>query len=128
MESSPESKFSDIPDGELRACLVGRKCVACEGGVDPIEIDEARRLTQALTGWELNPDGTMISRKINARTFVKVIELVNRLAAIAEEQQHHPDLHVTGYRHLDIVLTTHAIGGLSENDFIVAAQFDEILP
>jgi 4a-hydroxytetrahydrobiopterin dehydratase len=51
---------------------------------------------------------------------------LNRVAEIAEDEQHHPDLHLTGYRHVRIEITTHAIGGLSENDFILAAKIDEI--
>jgi len=61
---------------------------------------------------------------LNCNHFVQAISLVNQIAEIAEDEQHHPDLHLTGYRHLEIVLTTHAIGGLSENDFIVAAKID----
>jgi 4a-hydroxytetrahydrobiopterin dehydratase len=56
-----------------------------------------------------------------------MIEAVNRIAELAEAEGHHPDLHLTGYRNLKIELTTHAIGGLSENDFILAAKIDAIL-
>ena len=69
----------------------------------------------------------MISRKITCKHFVEAMKLVNQVADVAEAEQHHPDLHLTGYRHLRIDLTTHAIGGLSENDFIVAAKIDELL-
>jgi 4a-hydroxytetrahydrobiopterin dehydratase len=55
------------------------------------------------------------------------MELLNKIAEIAESEQHHPDLHLTGYRHVRVELTTHAIGGLSENDFILAAKIDAIL-
>jgi 4a-hydroxytetrahydrobiopterin dehydratase len=56
------------------------------------------------------------------------MELLNRVAEIAESEQHHPDLHLTGYRNVRIELTTHAIGGLSENDFILAAKVDQVVP
>ena len=59
--------------------------------------------------------------------FLEAIRLINEIAEVAESEQHHPDLHLTGYRNVRIELTTHAIGGLSENDFIVAAKIDELL-
>ena len=62
-----------------------------------------------------------------AKNFVKMMECVNRIADLAEAEGHHPDLHLTGYRNLKIELTTHAIGGLSENDFILAAKIDALL-
>ena len=66
----------------------------------------------------------MISRKWALKNFIEALALVNKAGEIAEEDQHHPDLHLTGYRNLRIDLTTHAIGGLSENDFILAAKLD----
>lgn len=127
MESAPQSNPDDS-GVELRSSLMGKKCVACEGDAEPLTSDQARRLCGAVPEWELDTEAGTISRQLNGRTFGKVIEKISQIAAIAEQEQHHPDLHVTGYRHLKIVLTTHAIGGLSENDYIVAAKIDEILP
>ncbi|QDT05921.1 Putative pterin-4-alpha-carbinolamine dehydratase [Rubripirellula lacrimiformis] len=77
--------------------------------------------------WTLDESGKMISRQFNTGNFVKAVKLIQQVAEIAETEQHHPDLHLTGYRHLRIDLTTHAIGGLSENDFIIAAKIDAIV-
>lgn len=107
--------------------LSRRRCVPCEGGVPLIERTEAIDFLDSITGWDLDESAKVISKKINAKTFLRVIEVVNQIAQLSEEEQHHPDLHITGYRHLTIELTTHAIGGLSENDFILASKIDELL-
>jgi 4a-hydroxytetrahydrobiopterin dehydratase len=104
-----------------------KKCVPCEGGVPAISPNEAIEYIKATPEWTLADDSKSISRKVNCKHFVEAIELLNRIADVAESQQHHPDLHLTGYRKVRIDLMTHAIGGLSENDFIVAAKIDEIL-
>lgn len=107
--------------------LLRRRCVPCEGGVPKVERIEAERFLQSLTGWTLGDDAKTISKRYNGRTFMGVMEKVNQIAELSETEQHHPDLHITGYRHLTIDLTTHAIDGLSENDFILAAKIDERL-
>mgnify|MGYP001827750008 CR=1 FL=1 len=104
--------------------LTAKKCKPCEGGVDPCTIDFAKSQISSLHGWELSADGKVISRKWSLKNFVQAMKLLNEAARIAEEDQHHPDLHLTGYRKVRIDLTTHAIGGLSENDFILAAKID----
>ncbi len=107
--------------------LIKRKCLPCEGGVPILPADMARHYTDAVSGWSLAEDAKSISKKMTTKNFVKAMELVNQIAEVAEEEQHHPDLHLTGYRNLKIVLATHAIGGLSENDFIVAAKIDQLV-
>lgn len=107
--------------------LRGKKCLPCEGGVPAIAAQEASQYLQATPEWTLAEDGKSISRKLNCRNFVEAMELMNRVGEIAESEQHHPDLHLTGYRKLRVDLTTHAIDGLSENDFIVAAKIDAII-
>ena len=104
-----------------------KQCKPCEGGVPAIDADTARRELGGLDGWSLSDGGDAIERSVNTGDFLSAVRLIERVAAIAEREQHHPDLHLTGYRHLRIVLTTHAIGGLSENDFIVAAKLDPVL-
>ncbi|MFM8570041.1 MAG: 4a-hydroxytetrahydrobiopterin dehydratase [Pirellula sp.] len=107
--------------------LLQKKCIPCEGGVEACSLEQARSQRSAVPNWELRPDGKWIDRSVQFRNFVKMIEAVNRIAELAEAEGHHPDLHLTGYRNLKIELTTHAIGGLSENDFILAAKIDAIL-
>jgi len=126
MNSSHESKPENVPNDD-NLPLAQRRCSACEGGIAPIAAEEARNFADALVDWELDETATTISRKINCKTFAKAVQCLNQIAEIAEDQQHHPDLHLTGYRHLQIVLTTHAIAGLSENDFIIAAKIDQLL-
>ena len=104
-----------------------KKCVPCEGGVPVIEAEQARRYNKTTPDWELADDAKWISRELVCKHFVEVMNKVNQIAEIAEADGHHPDLHITGYRKLRIDLTTHAIGGLSENDFILAAKIDQIL-
>ena len=104
-----------------------KKCLPCEGGVPAIEAEQAAVYVATTPEWTLSEDAKSISRKIVCKHFVEAIGLVNQVAELAETEGHHPDLHLTGYRNLKIVLTTHAIGGLSENDFIVAAKIDQIL-
>ena len=85
--------------------------------------DEALQELEKLQGWSLR-DGTVIEKEYPTRNFVETMALANRIAAIAEEQDHHPDLHLY-YRNVHVVLSTHALKGLTENDFIVAAKIDE---
>lgn len=104
-----------------------KKCLPCEGGVPVIKADAAAQYVKATPEWSLSDDSKMISRKIGCKNFVDALRWINKIGEIAESEGHHPDLHLTGYRNLKVVLTTHAIGGLSENDFIVAAKIDEAL-
>ncbi|MEL6107584.1 MAG: 4a-hydroxytetrahydrobiopterin dehydratase [Planctomycetota bacterium] len=113
--------------GPTAESLSEAKCVPCEGGVPKLTSEQAIKYVAATPEWTLDESALSISRKFNCGNFVKAIALVNRIADVAESQQHHPDLHLTGYRHLKVVLTTHAIEGLSENDFIVAAQIDQLV-
>jgi 4a-hydroxytetrahydrobiopterin dehydratase len=105
--------------------LIAKKCLPCEGGVEPCPLDHARAQLASVPAWSLSDDGRWIRRQIRFKDFVQTIACVNRIAELAESEGHHPDLHITGYRILGIELTTHAIGGLSENDFVLAAKIDE---
>jgi len=107
--------------------LSQKKCLPCEGGVDPCPLDRARAQLAAIPLWALSDDGRWIRRQIRFKNFVEAVQCVNRIADLAESEGHHPDLHITGYRILGIELTTHAIGGLSDNDFIVAAKIDQLI-
>jgi 4a-hydroxytetrahydrobiopterin dehydratase len=104
--------------------LTQQRCKPCEGGVEACSIAHARQQMQEIGGWSLSDDGKLISRKWQLKNFLQAMKLLNKCAEIAEEDQHHPDFHLTGYRNVRIDLTTHAIGGLSENDFILAAKID----
>ena len=106
--------------------LAGRKCTPCEGGAAPLPPSAAEALLRDVKGWEL-VDGKAIRKTVKCKDFLDAVSLIQRIAPLAEAEDHHPDLHLTGYRKLTIELSTHAIGGLSENDFILAAKIDQLL-
>ncbi len=106
--------------------LAARKCKPCEGGVEPLPPSAANALLRDVQGWEL-VDGTRLRKTVTCKNFLDAVGLIQRLAPIAEAEDHHPDLHLARYKRLTIELTTHAIGGLSENDFILAAKIDQLL-
>jgi 4a-hydroxytetrahydrobiopterin dehydratase len=106
--------------------LLKKHCSPCEGGVPPVGRHEAETLARTLEGWTLDPDAKMISRSWTVQNYLAGIEFFNKVAKLAEDEGHHPDLHLEGYRRVTISLWTHAIGGLSENDFIVAAKINQL--
>ncbi|TWU41519.1 putative pterin-4-alpha-carbinolamine dehydratase [Novipirellula aureliae] len=106
--------------------LRNSKCVPCEGGIAVLEHNKALSLLASIPDWSINETSSAIVLHKKCSNFVAAIKSINRIAELAEAEQHHPDLHLTGYRQLAIELTTHAIGGLSENDFIIAAKIDQL--
>lgn len=109
------------------ACdLTRKKCVPCEGGAQPLAAPEVQQLLTAVPDWKLVSNGKAIQRSWKCRDFVSALKFVNSVGEIAEKEDHHPDIHITGYRNLTIEMSTHAINGLSENDFILAAKIDEV--
>ena len=104
--------------------LVAKKCQPCEGGVEPFPASEAEAQLQKLPGWRLVQQGKRIRKDWVVKDFMAGVDFFNRVAAVAEAEGHHPDLHLEGYRNVAIEIWTHAIGGLSENDFILAAKID----
>jgi 4a-hydroxytetrahydrobiopterin dehydratase len=85
-----------------------------------------RHYLSAVPQWKLTADGKRLRREWRAKDFTAALDFFNRVGQVAEEEDHHPDLHLTGYRNVAIELSTHAIGGLSENDFILAAKIDTL--
>jgi 4a-hydroxytetrahydrobiopterin dehydratase len=106
--------------------LSSRHCVPCEGIGKPLEPAEALRLVEQVPAWELAGDFSRLRRVWRVANFMQAIEFINRVAELAEAEQHHPDILLTGYRQLALELTTHALGGLTENDFILAARIDAL--
>ena len=103
-----------------------RRCKACEGGVAPLTRAAAEALARQLSSeWVLSTDGPYLRREFRFRDFYRTMSFVNALAHIAHIEDHHPDLEV-GYNYCRVQYTTHAIKGLSENDFICAAKIDRI--
>lgn len=106
--------------------LTHKKCVPCEGGVAKYTLAEAQAQLTRLDGWKLVHDNQRIRKTWIVKNFMAGIEFFNAVAKVAEGEAHHPDLHLEGYRNLAIEIYTHAIGGLSENDFILAAKIDRL--
>jgi len=106
--------------------LAERRCVPCEGGVAPLTRVAAEEVLQRLDeGWQLSVDGSSIQREFRFIDFYRTMSFVNALAHIANIEDHHPDLEL-GWGYCRVRYTTHAIRGLSENDFICAAKLDAI--
>ena len=106
--------------------LAAGKCVPCEGGVPPRPAAEAQSLLGQLHGdWRISEDARSLKRSYRFKDFYRVMSFVNAVAHVANTEDHHPDLQV-GYDYCRITFTTHAIGGLSQNDFICAAKVDRL--
>jgi 4a-hydroxytetrahydrobiopterin dehydratase len=106
--------------------LAQKKCKPCEGGMAALTRDRAvELLAQLENGWSLAADALSIRRELSFKDFYRTMSFVNAVAHLANIEDHHPDLEV-GYNYCRIVFTTHAVGGLSENDFICAAKIDLI--
>lgn len=106
--------------------LCSVKCVPCEGGVPRLNPEEARRQNEELTGWSILSGPDRISKSWKVRNFVAGMEFLNQVTRLAEDEGHHPDVHLVGYRNLTVDIWTHAIDGLSLNDFILAAKIDQL--
>jgi 4a-hydroxytetrahydrobiopterin dehydratase len=106
--------------------LIEKKCVPCEGGIPALDATEVEALLGSVPDWRLTGEGKRIRREWRAKNFVAAIDFFKKVADLAEAEGHHPDLHLEGYRNVAIEIWTHAIGGLSENDFILAAKIDRI--
>jgi 4a-hydroxytetrahydrobiopterin dehydratase len=106
--------------------LRAKKCEPCEGGVRPYELAEAQEQLKRLSGWRLTQNNQRIRKDWIVKNFMAGLKFFNQVADLAEQEGHHPDLHIEGFRNVSIELWTHAIGGLSENDFILAAKIDEV--
>ncbi len=106
--------------------LLEKRCKACEGGVSPLDRKEAEYYVKKVEGWELNEQATEIKRTFAFKNYYHTMAFVNALAYIANQENHHPDLEVS-YNRCLVKYTTHAIAGLSENDFICAAKTDALI-
>ncbi|MDP2788528.1 MAG: 4a-hydroxytetrahydrobiopterin dehydratase [bacterium] len=104
--------------------LLKKKCIPCEGkGIKPFDQLEAEDYLAHTNGWVLDSEGKRISKEYKFKDFIGAINFVNTVADIAEMEGHHPDIEIH-YNKVRLTNWTHAIGGLSENDFILAAKID----
>lgn len=106
--------------------LTQKHCVPCEGGTPPLPDQKEDELKTHISQWLLVRDGThKITRQFKFENFKEAIAFVNKVADLAESEGHHPDIKIV-WNKVQLDLFTHAVGGLSENDFIMAAKIDKI--
>jgi 4a-hydroxytetrahydrobiopterin dehydratase len=105
--------------------LAEQKCVPCQGGIPPLPRPQAERYLAQTPGWSLDADGIKVRRKFNFPDFVSSLAFVTKVGDLAEEQGHHPDI-CMGWGYAEVVFYTHKIGGLHENDFVMAAKVNAL--
>jgi 4a-hydroxytetrahydrobiopterin dehydratase len=105
--------------------LAKKRCIPCEGGTKPLSKPEAEKMLTELDNWMLVDDAHLLVKTFQFPDFKTALQFGNDIGRIAEFEGHHPELTI-GWGHVGVELTTHAIGGLSENDYILAAKIDEL--
>ena len=117
---APKHKMSDLLD---------KKCLPCEGGVKAFDISEIHKYQKKIDGWEVIKNQSncyLLEKKFTFKNFLDSQNFVNQVGKISENEGHHPDI-TFGWGYAKINITTHAIDGLSENDFILAAKIDKLI-
>ena len=114
------SKLSDMSD------YTQKKCLPCEGIGRALSAAEVKAGLASVPGWQVGADQKSIERSFVLKNFVAAVNAINTIKDIAEAENHHPDVHLTGYKNLKVVLYTHALGGVTENDLIVAAKINKL--
>jgi 4a-hydroxytetrahydrobiopterin dehydratase len=110
--------------------LASKRCIPCEGGnIEVLNRSAADDLLSQLAAeWEVREDaaGLSLHRHWKTKNFLSALELCRRFGDVAESEGHHPDLHVTGWNNLEVAVSTHSVGGLTLNDFVLAAKLDNV--
>ena len=109
--------------------LLNKKCVPCEGGIIPFDISEIHKYQKKVDGWDIIKDekkNFLLNKKFKFKNFLESQNFINKVGEISENEGHHPDISF-GWGYAEIKITTHAIEGLSENDFILAAKIDQLI-
>ena len=117
-----------LPAPNNMSDLIEKKCVPCEGGVKAFDISEIHKYQKKVDGWEIvkgEKEIFFLEKKFNFKNFLESQNFVNKVSEISEDEGHHPEI-LFGWGYAKISITTHAIEGLSENDFILAAKIDKI--
>jgi 4a-hydroxytetrahydrobiopterin dehydratase len=108
--------------------LIKKKCLPCEGNIIPFDISEIHKYQKKVDGWDILRDKKnvfFLNKKFEFKNFQESQKFINKVGSISEEEGHHPDISF-GWGYAEIKITTHAIEGLSENDFILAAKIDQL--
>lgn len=103
-----------------------KRCLPCEGIGRSMTLGEIAENFKSVPGWELCEDKKSIQRNFIFKNFIQAVDMINLIKNIAEEENHHPDLHLTSYKNLRVVLYTHSLDGISENDFILASKINQL--
>ena len=103
-----------------------KKCVPCDGGTEACSFAQVEKQLKQLPGWYATKHNRRIRKDWKVKNFLAGLEFFQAVAVVAEADEHHPDLHLEDYKNLSIEIWTHTIGGLSENDFVLAAKIDEL--
>ena len=109
--------------------LYNKKCVPCEGGILPLDISEIYKYQKKIDGWDVKKDENkkyFLEKNFIFKNFINSQNFINKVGEISEKENHHPDISF-GWGYAKILITTHAIKGLSQNDFILAAKIDQVL-
>jgi 4a-hydroxytetrahydrobiopterin dehydratase len=109
--------------------LLNKKCTPCEGGILPFDISEIHKYQKKVDGWDIiknKKEVFFLNKKFKFKNFLDSLKFINYIGEISEKEGHHPDI-IFGWGYAEIKITTHAIEGLSENDFILAAKIDQII-
>ena len=108
--------------------LLKKKCKPCEGGIMPFDISEIHKYQKKFDGWEILEDKKIffLHKKFSFKNFEESQRFINKVGEISESEGHHPDISF-GWGYAEVKVTTHAIEGLSENDFILASKIDQII-
>jgi len=101
------------------------RCVACEGGIPPLSADQIKHFLSEVPHWKLSTDKTCITRRYEFKNFYQTMAFANAIAWIANQENHHPDLEI-GYNYCAVKYQTHAVNGLTQNDFICAAKINRL--
>ncbi|KAL3141755.1 hypothetical protein ABBQ32_004435 [Trebouxia sp. C0010 RCD-2024] len=127
LQTGMSSLLSPGPPGSdaltKQSCQSLGKCTKDTPGLSDLEL---QKHLQALPAWQLNDSKTSLARSFTAKNFVAAIKFFDQVAEVAEQEGHHPDLHLVNFREVQVVLATHAIGGLSMFDIILAAKIDAL--
>ena len=109
--------------------LLDKKCIPCEGGISGLNLSEIHKYQKKVDGWDVKENKKKIyflEKKFTFKNFLESEKFINKVGKISENENHHPDI-LFGWGYAKIMITTHAIEGLSENDFILAAKIDQII-
>jgi 4a-hydroxytetrahydrobiopterin dehydratase len=125
-DAKQSSRDNTTKERKAMTTLAERRCVPCRGDTPPLRAEEVETMIAEVPGW--GEVGGKLTRDVKLANFKEALALVNQIGDLAEQEGHHPDISIHSWNHVRIELYTHSIKGLSENDFILAAKINALLP